>query len=67
MNKKHQKIRGILVDALAQWEYLKMSDKSLAKTLFSSLCSNYEGNKKVREAEDTIFVHQYELFKMKED
>jgi len=31
------------------------------------LCSNYEGNKKVREAKATMLVHQYELFRMKED
>jgi len=44
-----------------------MSDKSTAKAMFTSLCSNYEGNKKVREAKSTMLVHQYELFKMKDD
>ena len=53
--------------ALPHKEYLKMSDKSTAKAMFTSLCSNYEGNKKVREAKATILVHQYELFRMKED
>ena len=33
-----------------------MSDKSTSKAMFTSLCSNYEGN-----------IHQYELFRMKED
>jgi hypothetical protein len=46
--KKHHKIRGILVAALPQKEYLKKSDKSTAKAMFTSLCSNYEGNKKVK-------------------
>jgi len=65
--KKHHLIRGILVAALPHKEYLKMSDKSTSKAMFTSLCANYEGNKKVREAKATILVHQYELFRMKED
>ena len=65
--KKHHMIRGILVAALPHKEYLKMSDKSTTKAMFTSLCSNYEGNKKVREAKATMLVHQYELFIMKED
>ena len=44
-----------------------LSDKSTAKAMFTSLCSNYEGNKKVREAKAIMLVHQYELFRMKED
>jgi len=40
---------------------------SAAKAMFTSLCSNYEGNKKVREAKATMLVHQYELFRIKED
>jgi len=46
---------------------MKMSDKSTAKAMFSSLCANYEGSKKVREAKAFMLVHQYELFKMKDD
>jgi len=65
--KKHHLIRGILVAALPHKEYLQMSEKSTAKAMFTSLCSNYEGNKKVREAKATMLVHQYELFRMKED
>ena len=65
--KKHHTIRGILVAALPHEEYLKMSEKSTAKAMFASLCSLYEGNKKVREAKATMLVHQYELFRMKED
>jgi len=57
--KKHHKIRGILVASIPRTEYMKMSDKSTAKTMFASLCVNYEGSKKVREAKATIFVHQY--------
>jgi hypothetical protein len=44
-----------------------MSDKSTAKAMFASLCSNFEGNKKVREAKATTFVQQYEMFIIKDD
>jgi len=64
--KKHHKVRGIIIDALPQSEYLKLGDKSTFKAMFKSLCSNYEGNKKVREAKANLLVQQYEMFKMKE-
>jgi hypothetical protein len=62
MYTKHHKIRGILVAALPHKEYFKMSDKSTAIAMFASLCSNYEGKKKVKEAKTTMLVQQYELF-----
>jgi len=65
--KKHHKIRGSLVTTIPKAEYMKMRDKSTAKAMFASLCANYEGSKKVREAKALMLVHQYELFKMKED
>jgi len=65
--KKHHTIRGSLVTAIPKAEYMKMSDKSTAKAMFASLCANYEGSKKVREAKDLLLSHQYELFKMKDD
>jgi len=46
---------------------MKMSDKSTAKAMCASLCANYEGSKKVREAKALMLVHQYELFRMKDD
>ncbi len=46
---------------------MKMSDKSTAKAMFASLCANYEASKKVRETMALMLVHQYELFKMKDD
>ncbi|KEH17648.1 hypothetical protein MTR_0003s0160 [Medicago truncatula] len=45
--KKHHTIRGALVKATPKAEYMKMSDKSTAKSMFISLCANYEGSKKV--------------------
>jgi hypothetical protein len=65
--KKHHDIRGTLVNAIPKDVYMKMSDKSTAKAMFASLCSNYEGSKKVKEARALLLVHQYELFKMKDD
>ena len=65
--KKHHKMRGILVASILRTDYMKMSDKSTTKAMFASLCANYEGNKKVREAKTLMLVHQYELFKMKDD
>jgi len=65
--KKHHKIIGSLVTAIPKAEYMKMSDKSTAKAMFASLCENYEGSKKAREAKALMLVHQYELFKMKDD
>jgi len=65
--RKHHKITGSLVTAIPKAEYMKMSDKSTAKAMFASLCANYEGSKKVREAKALMLVHQYELFKMKDD
>jgi len=67
MYKKHHKIRGSLVLAIPRVEYMKMSDKSTTKAMFASLCANYEGSKKVREAKALMLVHQYELVKMKDD
>jgi len=65
--KKHHNIRGSLVTTIPKVEYMKMSDKSTTKAMFASLCGNYEGSKKVREAKALMLVHQYELFKMKDD
>ena len=67
MYKKHHKIRGSLVLAIPRAESMKMSDKSTTKAMFASLCTNYEGSKKVREAKALMLVHQYELFKMNDD
>ena len=54
--KKHHKIIGSLITAIPRAEYMKMSDKSTAKAMFASLCANYEGRKKVREAKALMLV-----------
>ena len=60
MYKKHHKNRGSLVLAIPRAEKVR-------EAMFASLCANYEGSKKVREAKALMLVHQYELFKMKDD
>jgi len=67
MYKKHHKIRGSLVIVVPRAEYMKMSDKSTTKAMLASLCADYEDIKKFREAKALMHVHQYELFKMKDD
>jgi len=62
MYKKHHKIRGILVASIPHKEYLKISDKTTAKAMFACLCSNYEGNKKVKEGKTRKFVKNQNLF-----
>src|SRR4030067_3186383 len=65
--KKHHKVRGIMCDAIPHEEFMKISNKSSAKTIFESLCSSYEGNQQVREAKANMLVQQYELFRMTDD
>ncbi|KEH15919.1 hypothetical protein MTR_0439s0040, partial [Medicago truncatula] len=55
--KKHHIIRRAFVKAIPKAEYMKMSDKSTARSMFASLCANYEGSKKVREAKALMLVH----------
>jgi len=61
MYKKHHKIIDSLVTVIPRAEYMKMSDKSTANAIFASLCANYEGSNKVREAKTLMLVHQYSL------
>src|SRR4030065_1063951 len=65
--KKHHRVRGILCDAIPHEEFMKITNKSTAKTIFESLGSSYEGNQQVREATANMLVQQYELFRMSDD
>jgi hypothetical protein len=56
-----------MTSALTHAEFLKIVDKSPTKTIWDSLCSTYEENKQVREAQANLLVQQYELFKPKQD
>lgn len=57
----------ILVDDLPHSKYLKIINKSTAKTTFESLVATYVGRQRVIEAKANLLVQQYELFRMKED
>lgn len=46
--RKHHRVRGVLVDTLPHSKYIKIIDKFTAKTIFESLCANYEGNQRVK-------------------
>jgi hypothetical protein len=61
------RIYSHLIGCISHDEYLKITDKSTAKSVYHSLCSTYEGNKRVQEAKATLLIQQYELFRMKED
>jgi len=63
--KKHHRVRGILLEAFPHAEYMNIGDSE--KSVFESLCYTYKGNQQVKEAKANQLVHQYELFKMKDD
>ncbi|MCI06170.1 aspartyl-tRNA synthetase, partial [Trifolium medium] len=65
--RKLHKVKTLLTKFMSQSEYLKISNKSSAKSMWDSLCCTYEGNEHVQEAKVNLVVHQYETFKMKED
>ncbi|KAK2373437.1 gag-protease polyprotein [Trifolium repens] len=65
--RRHHKVKNILIGAMTHDEYLRITNKSSAQAIWYSLCSTYEGNKQVKEAKANLLVHQYELFKMKDD
>jgi len=52
--KKHHLIRGILVAALPHKEYLKMSDKSTSKAMFTSLCAIHWQQRKPQKNKITL-------------
>lgn len=41
---KHHRVRGILIDVLPHFEYIKIIDNTNAKTIFKSIRATYEGN-----------------------
>ncbi|MCI21546.1 aspartyl-tRNA synthetase, partial [Trifolium medium] len=63
----HHKVKDIIVGAITHDEYLRIGDKTSAKTIYDSLCSTYDGNEQVQEAKAGLLIQQYELFKMQDD
>ncbi|KAK2441187.1 hypothetical protein QL285_012514 [Trifolium repens] len=64
---ERKKVKDLLIGCITHDEYLKITDKSTAKSVYDPLCSTYEGNKQVQEAKATLLIQQYELFRMKDD
>jgi hypothetical protein len=64
--KKHHLVKGMMTNAISHDEYLKILNKTTAKSILKALKSKYEWNKQVREAKVNLLVQQYELFKMKD-
>jgi len=58
IDKKHHRVRGILVEALLHSKYTKIVDISTTKRTFEPLCSTYEGNQQVKETKANILVQQ---------
>lgn len=54
--RKHHKVRGVLVNVLPHYKYIKIFDKSISKTIFESLYATYEGNQQVKEANANLLV-----------
>ena len=48
-------------------EYDKVHGCETAKEMWDTLAMAHEGTSQVKESKISILVHQYELFKMKED
>src|SRR4030066_2427776 len=61
--KKHHRARGIIMEVIQHEEFMRICNKSTAKSIYDSLCSTYKGNQQVKEAKANMLVHQYELFK----
>src|SRR6266487_1725177 len=64
---KHNKVKQIMISAISHDEYTKIMDRSTAKAMYDSLCSNYDGNRQVQNAKARLLVQQYDLFTMKPD
>jgi hypothetical protein len=54
--KKHHQVKGMMTNAITHDEYLKIVDKTTAKSIWESLKSKYEGNKQVREVKANLLV-----------
>lgn len=65
--RKHHRVKGILVEYLPHLEYIKIIEKSTAKTVFESLCATYERSQQVKKVKANLLVQQYEMFRMEND
>ncbi|XP_045791692.1 uncharacterized protein LOC123886420 [Trifolium pratense] len=64
---KHHRVKDIVVSAIRHEDYVRIENKSSAKSIFDSMCATYDGNEKVQEAKASLLIRQYELFTMEKD
>ncbi|CAJ2647317.1 unnamed protein product [Trifolium pratense] len=64
---KHHRAKDIVIGAIRHEDYLRIENKSSAKSIFDSMCATYDGNEKVQEAKASLLIRQYELFTMQQD
>ncbi|PNX54828.1 serine/threonine protein kinase SRPK1, partial [Trifolium pratense] len=64
---KHHRVKDIVVGAIRHEDYVRIENKSYAKSIFDSMCATYDGNEKVQEAKASLLMRQYELFTMEKD
>ncbi|KAJ8769823.1 hypothetical protein K2173_008230 [Erythroxylum novogranatense] len=65
--KLNSKAKFFLTCALSRSEYDKVHGCDIAKEMWDTLSIAHEGTNQVKESKISILVHQYELFKMKEE
>lgn len=53
--------------ALSQSDYMKISTCNTAKEIWDKLCVTYEGTSHVKQSKINRLLHEYEIFKMKEE
>ncbi|PNX64659.1 aspartyl-tRNA synthetase, partial [Trifolium pratense] len=64
---KHHRVKDIVVGAIRHEDYVRIENKSSAKSIFDSMCATYDRNEKVQEAKASLLIRQYELFTMEKD
>ncbi|PNX55516.1 aspartyl-tRNA synthetase, partial [Trifolium pratense] len=60
-------VKDIVDGAIKHEDYVRIENKSSAKSIFDSMCATYDGNDKVQEAKASLLIRQYELFTMEKD
>src|SRR4051812_6556202 len=65
--KSHHKARTILLSAISQAEYEKITNRETDHDIFEYLKMTHEGNARVKETKPLALIQKYEAFKMEED
>src|SRR4051812_22296628 len=65
--KNHHKARTILLSAISQAEYEKITNRDTSHDIIESLKMTHEGNAQVKETKALTLIQKYEAFKMEEE